>query len=262
MLPLCIEPAQHWGSTVPAPSQSQSTTQPKKLRPSVAGRRRKQPVRLAPLTARDAYIDVGTKMVADPSEYGSFTHAPFNRRVDVLEEEISNRRISTSQYEIGRIIQAVFERASGARLGSGRMGEGGSRDQTIANELKVIYAIEDAATVRRYVSRIERVIGTVGARFLRQILADGTTFAQYAEARGKGGERGRNQIGEHFRLLLEGLDDAWAARGAAIFEEDAKGEVHPRILAQRAQREATETNERGCVVPQGQGYRWGRRARD
>ena len=252
----------HWGPTVQATTKSRSTTQPKKLRAAVAGRRRKQPVRLAPITARDTYVDVGTKLVADPSEYGSFTHAPFNRRVDVLEDEISNHRISTSQYEIGRIIQAVFERASGARLGSGGMGEGGSRDQTIANELKVIYAIEDAETVRRYVARIERVIGTVGARFLRQVLADGTTFAQYAEARGKGGDRGRNQIGEHFRLLLEGLDDAWAARGAAIFEEDAKGEAHPRILAQRAQREATETDERGRVVPQGQGYRWGRRARD
>lgn len=245
------------------PATKQSTTQKQpKGRITVAGRRRHQPVRLAPVTARDLTLDLGTKLVADPLEPGAFTHAPFNRRVDVLEEEISNRRITTSQYEIGRIIQAVFERASGARLGSGGMGEGGSRDQTIAQELKVIYAIEDAETVKRYVSRIERVIGTVGARFLRQVLADGTTFAQYAEARGKGGDRGRNQIGEHFRILLEGLDDAWAARGSAIFEEDAQGEMHPRILAQRAQREATETDERGRVVPQGQGYRWGRRTQD
>ncbi len=39
------------------------------------------------------------------------------------------------------------------------------------------------------------------------------TFTQYAEARGKGGERGTAYVAEHFRILLESLDEEFAAEG-------------------------------------------------
>lgn len=236
----------------------QTTAQTKsKPRPAAPVHRRK-PIRLAPLTARLADVEIGTKSVPAPYQPGLYETVPYNRRVDVLEEERANHRISVSQYETGRIIQAIFERASGAKLGSGGWSQGGSRDQTIAHELQIIYAIEDAETVKRYVTRVERAIGTVGTRFLRQILADRVSFAQYAAARGKAGERGLAQVAGHFRILLEGLDDAWAARGATVLEADAEGEMHPRIRAEGATPEACETDERGRMVPRGHGHRWGR----
>jgi hypothetical protein len=48
--------------------------------------------------------------------------------------------------------------------------------------------------VQALVRKIERAIGTVGARFLRQIVVERSTFAQYAAARGKRGERGVSQV--------------------------------------------------------------------
>lgn len=230
----------------------------RKARAVVMPRRRRPPARPRTLTARELEMEFGEKIVQAPWEAGAQECVKVNRRVDVLEEELANRRIGLSQYETGRIVQAVFERASGARLGSGGWNAGGSRDQTIAHELAIIYAIEDAETIQRYVRRIERAIGVVGTRFLRAILAERTSLKSYAAARGKSGERGLAQVAGHFRLLLEGLDEAWAARGATVFEEDAKGELHPRILAQRAAASSIETDERGRVVPKGKGFRWGR----
>ncbi len=243
-----------------ATSSGTTSHQGRKARATIPGRRRKKPVRLAPLTAGQTEIEIGTKSVPAPYQPGSYETVAYNRRADILEEERSNKRISVSQYETGRIVQAIFERASGAKLGSGGWSQGGSRDQTIAHELAIIYAIEDAETVKRYVDRVERAIGAVGARMLRQILCERMSLRQYAEHRGKSGERGLAQVAAHFRLLLEGLDEAWAARGATIFEDDKKGEAHPRVLAERARPSQVETDERGVVVPPGKGYRWGLRA--
>lgn len=233
-------------------------------------RRRRRVARVVPLTARDAAFDVVERRVPDPYEPGTHRHTTFNRRVDILEEERANRRITESQYLIGRMVQAVFERASGARLGSGGWNASASRDQTIAHELQVIYGIEDAETVRRWVARVERQVGMVGTRFLRQILAERVTLKQYAEARGKAGERGTAQVGAHFRILLESLDEAWQAKGRAIFDPADRydeaaasvtmGEVgpHARVYADPAAATAEEVDEHGVVVPAGRGYRWGR----
>lgn len=137
-----------------------------------------------------------------------------NRRVDILADEFSKRRISRAQFDVGRMIQAVYEKASGSR-GSQFWGEGGSRDTTVAHELAIIYSVETAERVRKFTARLERAIGSVGARFLRAVLVERLSFAQYAQARGKGGERGTAQVAAHFRLLLEGLTEAqYTASGA------------------------------------------------
>ncbi len=192
---------------------------------------------------------VPTVVVAidDPLEPGKRLLASVNRRVDILEDERSHGRITVSQYETARQVQAVFERATGARLGSGGWDIGGSRDQTIAHELQIIYAIEDARVIRALLVRVVKAVGFVGARFLKSVLADRQTFAQAAEARGKAGERGTSQVASHFRILLEGLDEAFASRGLASEVE--------RFF--RTEDTGEETDAHGTVVPAGHGHAWG-----
>lgn len=214
--------------------------------------------------ARKQVVPTATVAIDDPLDPGKRLLATVNRRVDILEDERAHGRISVSQYETARQVQAVFERASGARLGSGGWEVGGSRDQTIAHELAIIYAIEDARTVQRLLGRVTRAVGEVGARFLKQILADRNTFAAYAQARGKGGERGTAQVAGHFRLLLEGLDEAFASRGLAADlqdlgagETDRQGKGKPGRYAAQAAPSGEETDGSGTVVPAGHGEAWG-----
>jgi hypothetical protein len=192
---------------------------------------------------------VPTVVVAidDPLEPGKRLLASVNRRVDILEDERSHGRITVSQYETARQVQAVFERATGARLGSGGWDIGGSRDQTIAHELQIIHAIEDARVIRALLGRVQRAIGEVPARFVKQVLTERMTFAQYAEARGRGGVKGTAQIAAHFRLLLEHLDEAFASRGLASEVE--------RFF--RTEDTGEETDATGTVVPAGHGHAWG-----
>lgn len=195
--------------------QSSSTTRKTATRVAPSTRRNKN-IRLAPVTARVLEVTVEQRSVPDPMDPGSFRTSDVNTSVDLLLHERARCRISEAQYQVGRMIQAVYERGSGARLGSSGWGEGGSRDQTIAHELAIIYAIEDAERVRKFTRRLETALGTVGARFLRQVLTERVTFAQYAAARGKSGERAVAQVAAHFRLLLEGLTEAQhTARGPA-----------------------------------------------
>ncbi|MGF3026927.1 hypothetical protein ACQVP2_29435 [Methylobacterium aquaticum] len=218
-------------------------------RPVPAGRRRKRNMRAQPVTAREREIQVANGSVPDPYDPKRFTTVPMNRRVDLLAQERSTGRITEAQFTVGRMIQAVYERGSGARLGSPSFEPRASRDQTVARELAVIYALEDANRVTRFTARLERAIGAIGVRFLRAILAEGHTFASYAMARGKAGERGAAQIGAHFRFLLEGLTEAQhTARGPDrptprdVYREQADG-LAARLARLRADDEADVEHE-------------------
>ncbi|WP_331316508.1 hypothetical protein [Methylobacterium mesophilicum] len=202
-----------------------------------------------PITARDREIQPAAATVPCPYELGTFIPATVNRQVDVLAAERARGDITDAQLFVGRLIQAVYERGSGARLGSGGWDISGSRDQTIAHELAIIYSVEDAERVRKFSARFERAVGSVGARFLRAILTEGWTFRTYAAARGKGSEKGTAQVAAHFRFLLEGLTAAQhTARGVArptpddVYLADAE-RVPARIAAALARDEAPEEVE-------------------
>lgn len=202
-----------------------------------------------PITARDREIQPGAATVPCPYELGTFIPATVNRQVDVLAAERARGDITDAQLFVGRLIQAIYERGSGARLGSGGWDISGSRDQTIAHELAIIYSVEDAERVRKFSARLERAVGSVGARFLRAILTEGWTFRTYAAARGKGSEKGTAQVAAHFRFLLEGLTAAQhTARGAGrptpddVYLADAES-VPARIAAAKARDEAPEMVE-------------------
>jgi hypothetical protein len=199
-----------------------------------------------PVRGKRGPIEMAAVAVDDPWSSGKRTMASVNRRVDVLEMERSHGRLTVSQYEVGRQVQAIFERASGARLGSMDFGVRGSKDMTIAHELSVIYAIDDARLVAKLKDKVVRAVGVPGARFLHEVLTGRQTFAQFAEARGKGGERGTAYIAEHFRILMENLDEDFAAEGVASTIQGFTGE-----------RTGEETDAKGRLVPAGQGHAWG-----
>ncbi|WP_449410077.1 hypothetical protein [Methylobacterium komagatae] len=122
----------------------------------------------------------------------------------------------------------------------------GSKDFSIAHERAIIYAIEDARLVAMLKDKIMRAIGVTGARFHAEVLTGRQTFAQYAEARGKGGERGTAYIAEDFRILLDDLDTEFAAVS-----------VLQAIRAFQGEPTGEETDSRGRTVPAGQGVYFG-----
>jgi len=215
-------------------------------------RHRASDLRRSPPTARRTEIEERPVILADPSAPGEEICAILNRRVDILEYEKAHHRITEQQYCLGRIVQAVFERASG-RIGSGGFNAGSRVDQVTANELRMIYAVDDARRVSAFVERIARALGPLDTRLLRQILGERLTFAQCAAARGRAGRQGTAYYADRFRDALSALVEAWAAKGRA--QVDATGER--RISGQRAAPTGEETDAAGIVVPPGHGEAWG-----
>lgn len=188
---------------------SAARTAPRTSKAAASSSRRRKVSLAGPSLGRDHAVLLGRSVVACPYNGNDRIQVAINRRVDVLAQERAAGRIDEAQFLVGRTIQAVFERSSGARMGSGGWNAGGSRDQTVAHELQIIYAIEDAETVRAYADRMAKTIGGVGVRFLRAILSEGQTFTAYAERTGKGGgERAASDIAKRFRWLLEALTEA------------------------------------------------------
>ncbi len=198
--------------------------------------------------------------VPDPwGDPGDRIIATVNRRVDLLEAERAKGNITVSQYETGRQVQAIFEKAAGARntheadFGDVRISDPTRRPETL--DLDAIRAITNAKEVAALMRRVQLAIGETPAHFLRELLTRGGTIKDYVKACDPlAGERQVTRIGDRFRYLLEVLDDAFAARGLVV--KDETGER--RILAERGEATGEETDERGRLVPRGHGHRWGR----
>lgn len=201
---------------------------------------------LSTAARRRGPVEVGTVAVSDPLSPGKRLVAAANRNVDVLEMERSHGRITVSQYEVGRQVQAILELGSGARLGSAGWEVRGTKDLSIAHELAIIHAVDDARLVAKLKDKVVRAVGAPGARFLGEVLTGRQTFAQFAAARGKAGERGTAYIAEHFRILMENLDEDFAAEGVESAVQGFTGE-----------RTGEETDARGKLVPAGHGHAWG-----
>lgn len=243
-------------------------------------RRRRAQVSLAPVRlGRDEAIDPAQVRVPDPwpdpaDLAPSTVPATINRRVDILQQELSNGRINDAQFRTGRIIQTVFEKAMG-RVGGGGWSGGDKVDAWAAHELAVLRGLQTAEEVRKVEAKIIRQVGIVGARMLRAILVDRMSLGAYAEARGKSTEHGKKMVAGQFRMLLEDAAEAWAAHGASRAELDADPWVEPPaddpkavrrstnraadtlVRGERAEPSDVETDVSGFVVPPGKGYRLG-----
>lgn len=186
-----------------------------------AGRYSRRALRTAILPAngvgerpRSRQVSLARVAIDDPFDAGAKLQATANRRVDVLEQERAHARISEAAYLTGRVVQAVFERMAGGIGGAWR--EGSRVDAAVAHELAILGKIKTARELQAMMARIEKRIGVVGARFLRQVIGDGVPLATYAERRGKSGVRAVAQVSAHFRMLLEDLAESWDEGRARI----------------------------------------------
>jgi hypothetical protein len=100
--------------------------------------------------------NVETAIVAVPDPYCPRERilAAANRRVDALEEERSHGRISDAAYQVGRIIQAVFERAKGPRGAAAQWTQGDRVDPAWEHELAIALALVDARKIAAYLDRL------------------------------------------------------------------------------------------------------------
>src|SRR5215211_4122603 len=137
--------------------------------------------------------------------------ATVNWRCDILEVELKQDLISEQAYAVGRVVQAVFERARGARSGGGCWAGGGDRvDAAWATEAAIVYALDDARKVVAYQERIRRDLGMIDARIIEAVLGDRKTYAQVAADRGRAGDQGRRYYAARFRDALGALAEVWA----------------------------------------------------
>jgi hypothetical protein len=162
--------------------------------------------------ASSANVRVAVGAVPDPLEPKARLLAKINVRTDILELERSKKLISESAYQTGRILQWAWEQ----HVGSGNQWSEGDRvDAAAAHDAAIVRLLETAQRVNAIMVRATEAVGIAGTGLLRRIIGDGLSYAVLArEVRQKGGERATAAVAAHFRMTLEALAEAWAARGA------------------------------------------------
>jgi hypothetical protein len=151
--------------------------------------------------------------IDDPMDAGRKQLATVNRDVDVLENELSHRRIDHAAYMAGQELRRAYERLPAAASGSNW--RGGDRIDAVAAQSAFVERLDDAArAVAAVEERARRVIGASGVAFLSRVLRDGMTFGQLATLAGRRGSPANvAQFGDRFRWLLGELADGWSAKG-------------------------------------------------
>lgn len=199
-----------------------------------ATRRRAKLLARTPVTARDTHVEPIAQVMDDPFEPGGKLEVQVNRRTDILKEERSHSRISEAAFVTGREVQAVFEKAQ-RRAMPARNWLGGDRvDAADAHEESIAKALDAAQAADREMGRLIQAVGEIGARFLREIIAEGVSFADYAARRGWSGDRKVTYVAVRFRGSLEDLAEFRAAEGkAAPAPADKHSDAWRRAMAAR-----------------------------
>ncbi|GJE03589.1 hypothetical protein [Methylobacterium isbiliense] len=174
-----------------------------------------------------------------------------NRLTDLLEREYAHKRITDAAYLIGRVLQEVFERRSGPRAAGSP--EGRDRvDQSVAHELAMVLAIDDGRLVEALKARLAQSVGSYGARFLHQVLAEGREFAEISRGLGRGDSRAAVAfVAEHFRTLLEQV--AVDLLEEQTFRGPERGQLRGTPAAPAAPGECVD--EAGCLTTPTRAYR-------
>jgi hypothetical protein len=201
-------------------------------------------------TAIAAVTDPWPNPERDPLAEPERLNVTVNRCTDLLEREASHGRLSAEAYLIGRVLQEAFERRAGPR-GAGSP-EGGNRvDHTVAHELAILLAIDDGRLVEGLLDKLREAVGTVGTRFLHQVLAEGRDFAGIARGLGRGdGRAAVAGVAQRFRDLLKDVAADWLARQSGQGRET--GRIVGSAAAPAAPGEATDAA--GCLVPAARAY--------
>ncbi|MGY2051702.1 hypothetical protein [Methylobacterium sp. JK268] len=191
----------------------------------VPGQRDLPPPSQAVRTAVGSVVDPWPNPDRDPFAEPERVQVTINRNTDLLEREFAHGRISEQAYLVGRVLQEAFERRAGPRGGGSP--EGRDRvDQTVAHELAIALAIDDAMFVERLMGRLQQAVGSYGARFLHQVLANGREFAEISRGLGRGdGRQAVAFVAARFRDLLEAIAADWLAEQTAVGPEPEKARI-------------------------------------
>jgi len=126
------------------------------------------------------------------------------RRADILALEHSHGRISQGARDAGRRLQAIFEKAS--RQGVGTQSHQSVRvDRCVSNDTTIVKGLEDARTTISATEMLQRTLGVMDTRIVREILRDGRNYGELAAAMGRSGDRGAGYLAQRFRDALEQL---------------------------------------------------------
>jgi hypothetical protein len=111
----------------------------------------------------------------DPNRPVGQTHrASVNRHVDVLENELSHKRISPGAWYVGRVVQGVFERA---HLGGASTWAEGSRvDTSRAKEMAIVRKLLNARTIRAHLKWMRDILGEKDAEIVRQVIGENRRY--------------------------------------------------------------------------------------
>ncbi|WP_345820143.1 hypothetical protein ABC766_29495 [Methylobacterium fujisawaense] len=220
-----------------------------------ANQKRKR-LRLNPHTERDAAVQLGRRIVTDPTRLGGFVEVQVNKQLDVLTVEHSANRISDQEFAVGRLLQEAWtdngDSADRRLVRLERLGvtiDGREEEELAPREMGMLREVFRLRAVGKLDEKLAGIVGWIGVRFLKAILVEGHTLKSYASCTVGGGDRGVGRVGDRFRWLLESVTDGLhTAEGARlptprdIYSADADT-VPARVAALKARAEAAKEAE-------------------
>jgi|SRR6185369_12749505 len=136
-------------------------------------------------------------------------------RIDLLDRERREKKITEAAYQVGREIEAMFERM--ARIsGGGQWTEGDRLDPATQAEVFALLGFEGALKVNAFLAWLVKYVGTYDTRLLWLVLGDRMTLAATAVALGHQGRRGYRYTMDRFRDALATMAEAKAAKGREV----------------------------------------------
>lgn len=158
--------------------------------------------------APSVHIRTAVGAVQDPERRDSRVQVTIAQ--DLLETELSRGRISEPAYGMGRTLQAVLEKGSGAKLGSASNIEGGRGSPIESQILRMAHGVVDARMIDATKAKVIKLIGTIGAKYVAGFLVGGWTYKSYLEDCGRRvTDTSKKDVAQRFRDLLEDLAAAW-----------------------------------------------------
>jgi hypothetical protein len=184
---------------------------------------------LAPLPRSRQNTSASIAIVAVPDVYEDPRAGYVQRRVralariDLLDVERRAGYLTEASYQVGREIEAIFERMIRVS-GGGQWSEGDRVDPATAATVYTVLGIEGALKVNKFLGWMLRHVGKPDTLLLWRVLGgDRLTLRQAALTFGRKGYRGHRYTMDRFRDALAVLADAKAAKGREVRDVRSPG---------------------------------------
>lgn len=163
-----------------------------------------------PTSKRNKPATIGIVAVTDA--YDEQRRVRALARIDLLDAERRAQYLTEAAYQVGREIEAIFERMIRVS-GGGQWSEGDRVDPATAAEVYTLMGIEGAIKVNKFLGWMLRHIGRQDTLLLWRVLGDRLTLQEAALRFGRLDRRGYRYTMDRFRDALTVLAEAKAAKG-------------------------------------------------